>query len=102
MTKIAKNKNLEGKRQGRPKGSPNKTTATVKAAIEMAAEGLGGAARLVEWAKQDPKNEAAFWTTIYPKLLPLQIAGDKENPLRVISVHDEDAIGLINKIRADK
>ena len=70
---------------GRPKGSPNKTTAAAKSVIQTASEELGGATRLVEWAKEDPLNERAFWSTIYPKLLPLQVAGDVENPL-VINV----------------
>lgn len=65
-----------GKGRGRPKGALNKTTKSVKAAIECAAEGLGGAQRLVDWAKEDPKNESAFWTSIYPKLLPLQVTGE--------------------------
>lgn len=56
---------------GRPKGSVNKTTKAAKDAIAQAAEGLGGHDRLIEWAKEDPKNEAAFWTTIYPKLIPV-------------------------------
>lgn len=56
---------------GRPKGSQNKTTKAAKEAIATAAEELGGSERLVLWAKEDPKNEYAFWTTIYPKLVPL-------------------------------
>jgi hypothetical protein len=58
---------------GRPKGSLNRTTKAAKEAIALAAEGLGGTDRLVEWAKEDPKNEAAFWTTIYPKLIPIDV-----------------------------
>jgi len=60
---------------GRPKGSPNKTTAAAKDAIAQAAAELGGTNRLVSWAKEDPKNERAFWTIVYPKLLPLQVSG---------------------------
>lgn len=67
---------------GRPKGSVNKTTKTAKEAIALAAEGLGGADRLIEWAKEDPLNERAFWSSIYPKLLPLQVTGDPDNPLQ--------------------
>lgn len=74
--KIAKNNNLVGKKQGRPKGALNKTTMAAKEAIAHAFEGLGGADRLTEWAKLDEKNESAFWTTIYPKLLPLQVNAD--------------------------
>lgn len=69
MNKITGNK----PGPGRPKGALNKTTAIAKDAIALAAEALGGTTRLSEWAREDPKNEAAFWTTIYPKLLPLQV-----------------------------
>ncbi|MXO72880.1 hypothetical protein [Alteraurantiacibacter buctensis] len=61
---------------GRPKGSQNKTTKAAKEAIAEAAEQLGGTNRLVAWAKEDAKNEHAFWSSIYPKLLPLQVAGE--------------------------
>lgn len=66
---------------GRPKGVPNKATQTVKAAIAAAAEGLGGAERLIAWAQEDPVNERAFWVSIYPKLLPLQVTGEDGKPL---------------------
>lgn len=59
--------------KGRVKGVPNKATRAVKEAIEFAAEGLGGGERLMEWAKSEPDNERAFWVSIYPKLLPLQV-----------------------------
>jgi hypothetical protein len=60
---------------GRPKGVPNKTTQTAKEAIALAAEGLGGTQRLIQWAQEDPLNERAFWSSIYTKLLPLQVDG---------------------------
>ena len=66
---------------GKPKGATSKTTRAAKEAIAFAAEGLGGAERMVAWAQADPKNEAAFWTSIYPKLLPLTVAGDQESPV---------------------
>lgn len=65
--------------KGRKPGSENKLTRTAKDAIAHAAEALGGADRLVDWAKEDPANEKAFWTVIYPKLLPLQVTGSGEN-----------------------
>ncbi len=68
---------------GRPKGSQNKTTKAAKEAIAEAAEKLGGVNRLVNWAKEDPKNEHAFWATIYPKLLPLQVTGEGGGPVAV-------------------
>lgn len=72
---------------GRPKGSLNKTTQIAKDAIAQAAADLGGADRMVAWAKEAPENERVFWGTIYPKLLPLQIAGDKDNPLKAVVEH---------------
>lgn len=71
---------------GRPKGVPNKTTQSAKDAIAAAAEALGGAVRLVEWAKEDTANERAFWSSIYPKLLPLQVTGEGGGPVQVTSV----------------
>lgn len=68
---------------GRKKGSLNKTTKAAKDAIAQAAEELGGADRLCEWAKEDPQNERVFWGTIYPKLLPLQVSGEGGGPLVV-------------------
>ena len=79
--KIGKEKPNQGR--GRPKGALNATTRAAKEAIEYAAEGLGGADRLVAWAQEDPANERVFWGTIYPKLLPLTVAGDKKSPLTV-------------------
>ena len=70
---------------GRPKGAQNNTTRAVKDAIAYAAEGLGGADRLIDWAKEDPANETAFWTQIYPKLIPVTLSGDEDNPLKLIT-----------------
>lgn len=66
---------------GRPKGSPNKVNKAAKDAIAEAAESLGGVDRLVAWAKEDPLNERSFWSSIYPKLLPLQVSGEGGGPI---------------------
>lgn len=68
--------NLSRRGRGRPKGSPNKVTQAAKDVIAQAAEMLGGVDRLVVWAKEAPENEKAFWSTVYPKLLPLQVNAD--------------------------
>lgn len=78
--------NLTNRGRGRPKGSRNKVSAEAKAVIAEAAEALGGAGRLLAWAQADPANEKAFWTTIYPKLVSLTVAGDPENPLGIAVV----------------
>ena len=75
--------NLPGPGPGRPKGVPNKTTQLAKNVISLAAERLGGTERMVEWAKESPANERAFWTVIYPKVLPLQINADIEANIAV-------------------
>jgi hypothetical protein len=67
--------------KGRAKGVPNKTTTAAKEAIALAAEGLGGTNRLIAWAQEDPLNERAFWSSIYPKLIPVTLAGDANNPI---------------------
>lgn len=70
---------------GRPKGLQNKISREAKDAIAIAAEGLGGCMRLIAWAKEDPINERVFWSQIYTKLIPVTVAGDKENPLGVVT-----------------
>lgn len=75
---------------GRQKGTPNKTTQLAKEAIAIAAEGLGGAERMIAWAQEDPANEKAFWTQIYPKLVPVQISGDPDNPIEHKVTHDAE------------
>jgi len=76
-------------RGGRPKGSVNKTTAAAKAMIEQAAADLGGTERLVAWAKSSPENERAFWATVFPKLLPLQVQGPGEDGAFIMSFRFE-------------
>lgn len=85
MNILGNEKNLEAKKgRGRPKGSQNKVGAAAKEVIAQAAADLGGAERLVAWAKEAPENEKAFWSSIYPKLIPVQLAGDAENPVTFV------------------
>lgn len=57
-------------KRGRPRGSSNRITNEAKRAILMAFDKIGGAQRLADWIRKDPANETAFWTKIFPKLLP--------------------------------
>ncbi len=77
--KLGPNTGNAGK--GRPKGSKNKSTVKVKEAFEAAFEELGGVAALVEWGT---KERSEFYK-LYAKLLPVQITGDKENPLATVN-----------------
>lgn len=56
--------------KGRKRGTPNKATASVKAALIAAFEKLGGVPSLVKWAKDDPKEFYKLWA----KLLPVDIS----------------------------
>ena len=69
---------------GRIKGVPNKLTTGAKEVIAQVAENIGGVSHMTQWVREDAANERAFWANIYTKLLPLQVAGDKDNPLSVI------------------
>lgn len=62
---------------GRQKGTPNKVTGELRGMVLGALDDAGGQAYLSEQAK---KNPAAFMTLL-GKVLPLQLQGDKENPL---------------------
>ena len=42
----------------------------------LASDKLGGAERLVEWAREDAANEKVFWSQIYTKLAPLDVKAD--------------------------
>ena len=68
MAKSSAARSARGR--GRPKGSTNKITNLAKWAIQRAFDKLGGVDALVEWVKADKANRTAFYTKIYPKLLP--------------------------------
>ena len=76
---------------GRKLGSPNKLTGLARDAIASAADRLGGADRLVVWARADPQNERAFWSQIYTKLLgvQMQISGPEGGPVQVRQIVNE-------------
>lgn len=70
--------------KGRKKGVPNKTTALLKDAILQAAEKAGDKEGMVGYlTRQADENPAAF-LTLLGKVLPMQIAGDPNAPLKVV------------------
>lgn len=78
--------NTGNRGRGRPKGSVNKTTAAVKDMVIQALSDAGGVKYLT---KQAQANPAAFMTLV-GKVIPLQVAGDKDNPV----VHRIEIIGV--------
>lgn len=67
------------KSAGRPKGTPNKTTATLKEAILLAAEQVGfdgeGQGGLTGYLKHVAKTDVKAFASLLGKVLPLQVVG---------------------------
>jgi hypothetical protein len=66
---------------GRKKGTPNKTTGVLKDAILLAAEQAdpGG---LVGYLKTQATSNPQSFLPLLGKVLPMQVTGDPENPVR--------------------
>jgi hypothetical protein len=65
--------------KGRVKGVPNKTTASVKAALCEAFEKLGGVPSLVSWAEADPSEFYRIWG----RLVPHEVSGEGGGPITI-------------------
>jgi hypothetical protein len=61
--------------KGRPKGSPNKTTASVKAALTEAFDKLGGVDSLVSWAQEQPAEFYKLWGRLAPTEVQADVKG---------------------------
>lgn len=57
---------------GRKKGTPNKVTVSVKSALSMAFEGIGGVGQLQAWARA---NETEFYK-LWGRLIPVEVSGE--------------------------
>jgi hypothetical protein len=67
--------------QGRPKGTPNRLTADVRAMILAALDKAGGVDYLVA---QSERNPAAFLALV-GKVLPLQMTGANDGPVMIVT-----------------
>lgn len=67
---------------GAKAGVPRTKTKKAYEAIELAFEGIGGVEALTRWARENPSD---FYKTIFPKIIPVQIGGDPENPLTIVN-----------------
>jgi hypothetical protein len=70
------------KRPGQGKRGPNKSTKELKEMILGALDQSGGVEYLVERAN-DPRTASAFLSLV-GKVLPMTVAGDKDNPLQAV------------------
>jgi hypothetical protein len=90
MSPDSKQVSSSGKRRppaagkGRPAGSLNKTTALLKDAILKAATDAGDG-DMAEYLKQQAIANPGPFMALLGKVLPMQIAGDPENPLKTIT-----------------
>ncbi len=78
---------------GRPKGSPNKTTALLKEAILKAAEGAGGEASedspggLVAYLQTQALANPGPFMSLLGKVLPMQLTGEGGGPIATDNAH---------------
>ena len=81
--KVSTKSGRGGKREGagRKPGIPNKLSSSVKDNVIAVFESIGGTEHMQKWALGNPNQ----FYNIYAKLLPLQVAGDPNNPLHVVS-----------------
>ena len=66
--------------RGRPKGVPNKLSASAKENIQFAFSRIGGREALSRWAEA---NQQEFYR-IYSKLLPHELSGPMGNPIQIV------------------
>lgn len=75
---------LDRSKTGRKKGTPNKTTKLLKEAILKAAENAGDG-DMVEYLTVQARTNPGPFMALLGKVLPMQIAGDPENPLQTVT-----------------
>jgi hypothetical protein len=73
---------------GRRKGTPNKATASVKAAFVEAFDELGGVAALVRWAKKNPTEFYKLCGRLLPQQFKAEHSGPGGGPIPVKGEHE--------------
>ncbi len=88
MEKKGKLANLTNAGKGKKPGTVNRTTKVLKEAILMAAELSGqdkkGKNGLVGYLVRMANTDMKAFAPLLGKVLPLQIAGDPDNPVKVV------------------
>jgi hypothetical protein len=72
---------------GKPKGTVNKSTALLKDAILRAAQKAGGDGEdgLVNYLEEQARENPGPFLSLLGKVLPMTVAGDKDNPLKLVT-----------------
>ena len=63
---------MKGEAPGRIAGYPNKTTVSVKAALEAAFLGLGGVPALIAWGEKEPAEFYRLWGKLLPRNVTIE------------------------------
>lgn len=58
-------------------------TRDAAAAIQTVFEDLGGVPRLTEWCNASPGNLSAFYTTIWPKIVPKNVKAEVDGTISI-------------------
>lgn len=66
--------------KGRPKGAVNKTTATVKEALQAVYASRGGDDALQRWADENTTEFYKLWG----RMLPQEVSGPDGGPMRAV------------------
>jgi len=66
---------------GRKKGAPNKLSGQVKEMILAALDEEGG----VTYLRQQARDNPTAFLTLVGKVLPLTLAGDRDNPVETVT-----------------
>lgn len=69
---------------GSRKGKPNKTTASVKAALTAAFEELGGVDALVTWGRSKPGEFYGIWSKLIPAEVKAEVSGPGGNAIDIV------------------
>ena len=77
-----------GNSTGRPKGTPNRTTADVKQALLNAFDDAGGEAWLVKLAKSEPRVFATLLSKLIPRELEARINGGEGLAERILAARE--------------
>ena len=68
--------------KGRPKGAVNKTTATVKEALQAVYHDRGGNKALLTWATDNPTEFYKLWG----RMLPQEVSGPEGGPIELAGI----------------